>query len=186
MPRSGTGAPRTASCTPASPPTSASLTSSRARSRGGPTTRPCAPSAPRSPTLRAVSTWRETLDQFPFDVRYKPGKDMHVDGLTRHSANDDSVGETEPILESWRFDATPAAPTVSGCFGCQWSRGPPLAGAAPRGHGRGGTEGPAHAATGGPARVGWGMGLAGSLGGAGAGGGGAWPGGFFAGECGCV
>ena len=64
--------------------------------------------------------------------------------------------------------------------------GPPLAGAAPRGHGRGGTEGPARAATEGPARVGWGMGLAGSLGGARARRGGAWPGGFFAGEGGCV
>ena len=61
--------------------------------------------------------WRETLDQFPFCVRYRPGKDMHVDGLTRHSANESSLGETEPILEAWRFDAPPSAPSVSGCFG---------------------------------------------------------------------
>lgn len=43
--------------------------------------------------------WRETLDQFPFSVRYKPGKEMHVDGLTRHSSFPDTAGGHEPILD---------------------------------------------------------------------------------------
>lgn len=51
--------------------------------------------------------WRETLDQFPFVVRYRKGKDMHVDGFTRHSSWDKSTGENEPILGSDRFPVTP-------------------------------------------------------------------------------
>jgi len=50
--------------------------------------------------------WRETLDQFPFSVEYKKGTTMHVDGLTRHSENDKSVGsEKDFVLDQDRFSA---------------------------------------------------------------------------------
>jgi hypothetical protein len=53
--------------------------------------------------------WRETLDNFPFLIKYRPGKQMHVDGLTRHSADGHDAKEVENVLEGWRFgdkDAT--------------------------------------------------------------------------------
>ena len=66
--------------------------------------------------------WRETLDQFPFTVKYKPGKEMHVDGLTRHSSWPDSVGDTDPLLASWRFDDFTEVPfkTLSSASKLAW------------------------------------------------------------------
>lgn len=58
--------------------------------------------------------WSNELDNFPFIVRHKPGKDLHVDGMTRHSTypKDAGFGGTDPVLSSDRFD-TPEAITTS-------------------------------------------------------------------------
>lgn len=56
--------------------------------------------------------WSETLNNFPFVVRYRKGKEMHVDGMTRHStfAQDAGFGGTNWILEPDKFEnASPAA-----------------------------------------------------------------------------
>lgn len=49
--------------------------------------------------------WRETLDRFPFRVQYKRGKEMHIDGMTRHSTypQDNGFGGTEPIIDPSRW-----------------------------------------------------------------------------------
>lgn len=45
--------------------------------------------------------WAETLNQFPFVVKYRKGKEMHVDGMTRHSTfpQDAGFGGTDFLLE---------------------------------------------------------------------------------------
>jgi len=49
--------------------------------------------------------WSDELNWFPFVVRYKKGKDMHVDGMTRHSsyAKDAGFGGTDPLLDPEKF-----------------------------------------------------------------------------------
>ena len=58
--------------------------------------------------------WREELDNFPFQIRYRKGKDMHVDGFTRHSTwpQDNGYGGTDPILDLSRFEPSDAADTL--------------------------------------------------------------------------
>lgn len=50
--------------------------------------------------------WKEILDRFPFKVRYKKGKEMHVDGMTRHSTypQDNGWNGKEPLLNEQRLD----------------------------------------------------------------------------------
>jgi hypothetical protein len=55
---------------------------------------------------------REFLEGFPFKVAYRKGKDMHVDGMTRHSSWDDSTGSIDPLLDPDRFISVPKA-TIS-------------------------------------------------------------------------
>lgn len=54
--------------------------------------------------------WRDTLDMFPFLIRYKKGKEMHVDGITRHSSypKDAGYGSVDPVFPTDRFDANDA------------------------------------------------------------------------------
>lgn len=47
--------------------------------------------------------WRETLDLFPFKVKYRKGSEMHVDGMTRHSTWPADTGSSDPVLDAWRF-----------------------------------------------------------------------------------
>jgi hypothetical protein len=47
----------------------------------------------RADSARRVR-WRETLDRFPFVVRHRPGKEMHVDGMTRHSTWPKDTGDS--------------------------------------------------------------------------------------------
>ena len=54
--------------------------------------------------------WRETLDQFPFRVAYKRGREMHVDGMTRHSTWPQDTGDNEPVLDLERFRETEVSP----------------------------------------------------------------------------
>jgi len=50
--------------------------------------------------------WRAELDQYPFTIRHIPGKDAHVDGMTRHSTwpKDAGYGGTDSLVEPDRFD----------------------------------------------------------------------------------
>lgn len=60
--------------------------------------------------------WREILDRFPFKIRFKKGKDMHIDGMTRHSTypQDNGYGGKEPVLDPqrWVTMETPAQSTA--------------------------------------------------------------------------
>ncbi|KAF8534707.1 hypothetical protein BDD12DRAFT_859050 [Trichophaea hybrida] len=49
------------------------------------------------------SHWRELMDQFNFTVKYKPGKHMHVDALTRHSSWPHSFKGEDPLFDPSRF-----------------------------------------------------------------------------------
>lgn len=50
--------------------------------------------------------WLEILSRFPFLIRYKKGKEMHVDGLTRHSTypQDNGWNGKEPLINEQRLD----------------------------------------------------------------------------------
>lgn len=50
--------------------------------------------------------WLEVLNRFPFKVRYKKGKEMHVDGMTRHSTypQDNGWNGKEPLINEQRLD----------------------------------------------------------------------------------
>jgi hypothetical protein len=50
--------------------------------------------------------WSDELNMYPFVVRWMAGKDMHVDGLTRHSTfeKDNGYGNVEPLLDETKFD----------------------------------------------------------------------------------
>lgn len=50
--------------------------------------------------------WGEYLSRFPFRVRYKKGKEMHIDGLTRHSTfpQDNGYHGEDPIITPDRFE----------------------------------------------------------------------------------
>jgi Reverse transcriptase (RNA-dependent DNA polymerase)/RNase H-like domain found in reverse transcriptase len=50
--------------------------------------------------------WLEILNRFPWRVRYKKGKEMHVDGMTRHSTfpQDNGFNGKEPLLNELRLD----------------------------------------------------------------------------------
>lgn len=58
--------------------------------------------------------WSEELSGYPFVICHKPGKDLHVDGLTRHSTFPKDAGFTgkQPILDNNRF-ITPLSPLAS-------------------------------------------------------------------------
>lgn len=52
--------------------------------------------------------WGEFLSRFPFKVRYKKGKEMHIDGLTRHSSFPQDNGyeqdSPDPVISTDRFE----------------------------------------------------------------------------------
>ena len=49
--------------------------------------------------------WAETLNNFPFVIKYRKGKEMHVDGMTRHSTfpQDAGFGGSENLLDPDKF-----------------------------------------------------------------------------------
>jgi hypothetical protein len=52
--------------------------------------------------------WSEELNGYPFIIRHKPGKEMHVDGPTRHSSypKDNGYGGNDPVIDSVKFVPT--------------------------------------------------------------------------------